>query len=305
MIFKNISMVLIKRKAFNIFRQFRHLKTYQMVLVIILIPILSIFLYIIFSLIIVSQAEIGLAELARSYQEDKFCRNECQEERRQIGSEITQFLKDKPKSRLSRRIKKYFLNPETSRDFKLVLVDISQEAAGPQIPPDYMVDYIKHDSSDPYVAARIYAKFLPESLTGDDVELDAGSQLELYFQILESQKAYPLKLAAIRQISKSNQIAGEHTLDQLSRIAHLLLSDEAEDKLKYHLVMLLSDYHQPFPEESSETLRTVYWSDESSDLVRALAGDLLNRYEPDGGPEGEGWEIPLVSEAEWEDYYSD
>lgn len=299
-------MTWLKKLTFlRIQRNFRSLKTYQKILVLVGGFLLLLFLYIFLALAFISQVEIKLAELERSYREDKFCREECQIERREIKVVLTESLQRHPQSRLTRRIKKYIFSPEVNRDFKLALVDILQEATGSLAPPVYLIDYLERADLDPYVAAKIYSKFAPESLFRDALGGGAENSLNLYFKIIETEQAYPLKVAAVRRISQANQKAGAYTTQQIVKITSWLQAGEIELKLKYHLVMLLGDYHSSFPEETKEALRTVYWSASSSDLVRALAGDLLNRFEPEGGPEGGDWEIPVVSDEEWSDYYSD
>jgi len=129
--------------------------------------------------------------------------------------------------------------------------------------------------------------------------------LQYYFDILQSDSEYPLKIAAIRQISNNASTPGAYTLEQLKMISAWLLDDENSNKIKYHLIMLSGDYYSLFPEETLEVFRTIYWAAGSSNLSRALAADFLNRLEPDGGPDGANWEIVEVSPEEWADYYSD
>lgn len=297
-------MTKIKTFLLRAFDRFRGLRGYQQALLILAFIVLAVFLYIFFSLAFISRDEIRLAELERSYKRDKFCREECLKERRVLASHLIRAWREQAGSRLVNRFKDKMLSVESERNFKLAMVEILGEAAY-TAPPEFLFTYLNREDADPYVSAGIYTNFSPDSWEADGLGGGAGDMLSVYFEIIASDAALPLKAEAIRQIGRFGQQPGAYNIRQVADIAHWLQSDSINNKLKYGLVMLLGGYYPSFPEESEEALKTTYWSAASSALVKALAGDLLNRFEPDGGPEGAGWEIPAVGEEEWDDYYSD
>lgn len=204
--------------------------------------------------------------------------------RRSYRQEIVAALESDPSSALARRIRRYFLDEEEARDFRTELITIWREASSS--PPDYMAEY----GSDPVLAGRVLSTF-------------PSGQATDYLRVIADAGDVRLRTAAVRALSSDS--AAQLSRGQAVAIGELASREDSPERLRPYLVMLLGDYYHLYPEECSNSLRSVYSSRESGNISRALAADLLNRYEPEGGPDGGRWIEPEVPAAEWEEYYND
>ncbi len=261
--------------------------------------LLAALLYLLGALCFLSRGEVALAALRVSYQREAVCRDACWEERAADKQSVSEELARRPQGRLSRRLRRYFLDEGEDIGFREALLLIYQEAFGRQNMPDFLRDYAANPAANARLVARLVSLFDPASFS-EEADINP---LDYYFTLLQAPISLAVAEAAILGISRYPDWMSAYREEQVGLIRQLILSPETDDRLRPALVMLLSDYYQPWPDEVSETLRLTYAASELDAISRAFSADLLNRFEPQGGPEGRDWPVPEISEAAWSNYY--
>lgn len=256
--------------------------------------------YVTVSMLVLSRGEIYLAALRTSYRLEPLCHDRCLRERYQIRDRVVTELKTKQFGRLARRIENYFMNPEEDFNFRSELALIYQQALGRDNPPDYLRAYVANSQSDERLVARLLTLFSPLALSGDSTLINP---LDYYFSVLNSGASLAMSEAAVLGISNYPDRESTFRVEQIATLKELIMSPGTDDRLRPSLVMLLGDYYSLWPDETSEVLRTVYTLLVGDEISRAFSADLLNRFEPQGGPEGGEWVAPEVSSEAWSKYY--
>ena len=257
------------------------------------------------AMLILSGAELRLAELRASWEEEPICREDCQLWRRGKVAEIVRELERKPDSRLARRFKKYFYDQNLSREFKIELVKITRQAFGPDNPPAYLKDYVQLSGSeiDSRLQAAIIAVFSPLALASE--ELATFGPLDFYFSLLLSEADLFLRREAVRSLSNHPDKSKDFSANQLEIIKSLVLDLDLDNRLRQDLVFLLGDYYPFFPDKSREIWAAIYDFVFNDEISRALAADFLNRLAILAGEDDQAWPDLEISAAAWEEYYQD
>lgn len=248
--------------------------------------------YLVLSMLIVDQTELSLEKLRRSYRREPICHEACAADRETAVFIIIKNLKEQPDSKNARRLAAYLLDEDNEIDFRISLIQIVREVFGVDTPPGYIKDYLAREGN-PLLRAAIISSFSAWSLS----EID--NPLDYYYEILASDEAVAVKLAAVRELGstadKENLFVGEH----LGHIKKMVFDSKNDQRLRQSLILLLGDYYSVFPDETRDILLAFYKTDISGDAIsRAFAADILNRLS------GERLVVPEISAAEWEEYYN-
>jgi len=258
--------------------------------------IAGLFIIVLIMILSVSQAETSLAELKRSWDEDKICHEDCSSKRKAIIDLIVKDLRSIPDSGTADMIKEYFFDQNVSHDFKKELVRIVSVAQEGNDPPDFFRTYLSDSQGDAAIRAKILVSFKPDSWFGTGN--GDSSPSDYYFSILSASGDLPLRRAVVSALSNLPDKDQYFSLLHLDIIKGLIFDSGTDSNLRRDLIMLLGDYYPFFPKETAAVLRAFYKTDPSGDdIARAFAADLLNRLAHTD------LKIPEVSQEQWADYY--
>lgn len=258
--------------------------------------VISLCIIVLTMILSVGQAEIGLAELKRSWDEDKICHEDCSLKRRAIIDLIVKDLQSASDSRVADMIKEYFFDQNVSHDLKKELVRIISIAQEGNNPPDFFRAYLSDPQGDAAIRAKILVSFKSDSWFG--AENRDSSPSDYYFSILSASGDLPLRRAVVSALSSLPGKDQYFSLLHLDIIKGLIFDSGTDSNLRRDLVLLLGDYYLLFPKETTAVLRVFYKTDPSGDdIARAFAADLLNRLAHTD------LKIPEVSQEQWADYY--
>lgn len=246
-------------------------------------------IYVSVAFLTVRPAEVRLAELKNSWEQEKICHESCAFWRRAATEEITRALAADSdlRSRAARQLKLYLLDEEISVEFRAELIKILRQATGLNKPPAYLQDYLFNGDNAAVRAAII-----------DSYGLEP---LDKLFTLLNGHDDLAVRQAAVRALSNYPAKETGFSAGQLKAITELILNPETERRLRQDLVMLLSDYYPLWSTETAAILLAIYEHKEIGDEVsRAFAVDIYNRF--NGGLSE--LPLPLVSDAAWDEYFN-
>lgn len=280
------------------------------------------FIYFVISLLCVSEEEVALAGLEKSFKTEIICHEECFLWR-QKQAEIIELKLKEGDARLEKLIVSYWYKSESSFEFKKELVQILAAAYGKNNPPSYINDYLADLNADSRLIREILSVFAQETVDSGELianldikiseavdktekieaiktlgKVGGGSEIDRYFLLLKSEEEIGIKRQAIIGISNILEKSKYFTLDQLVFLKSLILAPETDKRLRQDMVLLLSDYYLIYPPESEEIWREVYKNNSLDTVSRLFSADNLNHL-----AETE-LELPAVSSSEWADYYN-
>jgi len=267
-----------------------------------------------------SPAELALAEIKGSYQQEIICHEDCtlarQKAEEAIVNELSlgfenNNLKNYRGSSLERHLKNSFFSAEENLEFKQEIIAIWKLAAGVNNPPEYMKNYLGDEAGDVNVQAAIIKSFNllalnPENnigenflISGVDASGNGNNALTYYFNLLESRRNIILKQAIVDALGSYPEKTRDFSERQLTAIKRIILDPRSDKHLRQSLVLLLSDYYPLFSVACADILREIYQSNNINDTVSQLfAVDILNRLAL------ENLNFPAVSALEWQEYYN-
>lgn len=270
----------------------------QFCLVIIII-MAGLLLYYLLAIIMVSEAEISLAQLKDSFTKQKSCHDDCLLLRLSQEKEIVSKLKSRNSSNLRNTLKEYFSNPAQDLAFRQEVIRLLSLAFGPDNPPAYLMDFFQNQASPVELRTSILELFSLDKLIINDSR--ATKPLDSYFSLLETADNWPLQEAIIQIISSEENKASNISADQLATIKKMILDRDSSVHLRAALILLLSDYYPFFPSSTRETLELSYRELKDDQISRYFAADTLNHL--DSG--SFNFPLPLVNQADWQTYYND
>lgn len=283
---------------------------------------LFLIIFLLISLLRVSQSEIALAELKESFKREPICHEECYLWRENKENIIGLDLKN-GSVKLEKRLVTYWYDQAENFDFKKELVRIAFLAYGRDNLPAYLGDYLTDPKADQRLVREISTNFylnpqnnqnllvsLAEAINNaasstEKIEaiktlgkVGGDSEIDNYFLLLNSSEDLPVKLQAIKNISNILEKSKYFTSEQLEKIRDLILTSEIEADLRRELVLLVGDYYLVYPEESAAIWKEVSENTNLDSISRLFSSDNLNHLA------GTKLELPAVSPEEWADYYN-
>lgn len=268
------------------------------------LPLAALLIYFSWAVATVNPAELKLAELKYSWDRELICHEDCSDRRRAAENIIISAIRRDPDSPAARRLQDYFLDQNTTEEFKSELILILRTAVGETVAPGYLAAYLKDSGANPTLQAAIIEAFSPTALGFPPAAEPGGGSggLDYYFDILSGAGDWRLKMAAVRVISNYPDQSAVLNVSQLNVIKKIIFTRETERHWRQQLVLLLADYQKLFPGPTEEILVEVYntdITDINDDAVsRVFAADILNR-------RGAGQlALPIVSPEQWEEYYN-
>lgn len=257
---------------------FHSLKKGKLVLAI----VLPLFLYYFFSFVTIGSESVCLESLRLSFVDGGVCREECYLNRLENKKCITSSFKEN--SKFEKKLFSYLKNESLDFSFRQEMLNILAKVYEEKGAPMFLVSYLESAVGDQKMKAEIFAAF--------DWEMVGGGPLSYYLAILESEASVELKLAAALKISSYNKKSVAFSVSDLETIEKVIFDDETDSYLRQSLVLLLSDYHNIFPEETAEIFTDILAANFKQDNIsRAFAADFIN--EP----------LPEISQSEWDRYY--
>lgn len=305
-----------------IIKYFKKMSKKWRTVLMLVVPILLLLIYFLLKLFSVSDSEIALAELQKSYTNDSICHGKCAIWRRERELIIVKDLKDKPE-RLLKRIEYYWSALPDDSEFKIEVVQIMFLAYGEDNPPVFIKNYVDSQTANLSLLREIIIRFnslavnnrrLSSNLTqliktssSSEIKIEAvktlkeinnDGEIENFFQILATNSDLDLKLEVIKNISNIRDKTDVYTLEQLEIIRTIVINPDSEINFRQSLVQLIGDYYLIYPEESRDIWQDVYDNPALDNISRNFSGDYLNHLS------NMNLDLPSVSENEWEDYYN-
>lgn len=238
----------------------------------------------------VSKAEVNLAALREEINKEKICHEDCLLTRKKQEAVIIAAIKKSEKNLLN-RLETYFIDSNESFEFKKEIMNLWRLNNDLDNLPPYIYDYLDNEEGDVKLQALIISSFLSAS--------EDRKWLDYYFSFLASERDVSLKKEVLIALSNRKNKSAEFNLKQLVFLKDLLFSLETPSEIRADLVLLIGEYYPLFPDDTGLILRTVLKNKDLDNITRAFAVDILNKY-----IEGEKLTEPLISETEWENYYS-
>lgn len=253
--------------------------------------------HLVVALVSVTPAEIKLAELKDSWDNEAICHEQCSRWRQEAEDMIIASLRLGNNPAVSRRLESYFVDSQTKDNFRIELISILAEASGKINPPEYIRRYLADLSVNPTVQAAIIDAYDPAALAWP---LSPDSSVaDYYLEVIGGERDILIKQAALRALSNYQADRKDFTLSQLDRFKKIIFNPQTDPRLRPELIMALGDYYESLPAETGSVLRTIYKTEVNGDEIsRAFAADILNR------KAGDSLVIPEIPESEWARYYN-
>jgi hypothetical protein len=282
--------------------------------------------YFVISLLSIGRAELALAALKKSYEQETLCHESCYLWREGREKIIINNLKTEARSssRVAQRILTYWLDENINQEFKKELIKIIYNSSGANNPPAYLKEYLLSPGANKELVQEIISAFsldeinsqkLSQSLLGtiknatssvEKVEalkvlgkLNNDLEIDNYFFLLSSGEAGEVKREAIKNISAIREKSSVFTLAQLAEIKDLILDSATDKRLRQELVLLVGDYYLVYPKESEKVWRDTLAEKKLDSISRLFSADNLNHLV------GAKLSLPLVSPDEWANYYNE
>lgn len=244
--------------------------------------VLPFFLYYFFSFISIGQDSVCLESLRLSFLGEGACRDECYLNR--LENKKCIISKFKEKSALEKKIFAYLKNENLDFSFRQEMLNVLTKVYEEKGAPTFLVSYLESPSGDQKMKAEIFSAF--------DWEMVGGSPLSYYLAVLKSEASLDLRLAAALKISSYNKKSTIFSVSDLETLREIIFRKNTDSYLRQSLVLLLSDYHNFFPEETEEMFSDILAANFSHDNIsRAFAADFIDQ------------PLPEVSQSEWDNYY--
>ncbi|MFZ4632326.1 MAG: hypothetical protein ACOYL8_03965 [Patescibacteria group bacterium] len=281
--------------------------------------LISYYLVLMFS---VTKAEIALAELNKSFQEELVCHEECYVLRQTKEKIVVADLKNNSK-KLLKLINNYWLDEKTSLEFKKELIRIYFLAYGADKAPDIIKEYLSLENPNQELLSEILVTFNLDLVSSEKLsvsldnkmvsaatssekivilktlaKLDSDILIDKYISLLSSGESLELKREAVKNISAIREKSTYFSLEQLNIIKALIMSSGIELSLRRDLVLLVGDYFLVYPLESAELWREIYKNESLDSISRLFSADNLNHLSDDK------LILPEVSASEWDEYYN-
>lgn len=248
----------------------------------VLILFLPLFFYYLVSFLLVSSESICLESLRLSFLNNDACREQCYLDRLNNKKCIIANLEEG--SSLEKKIFSYLKDESLDFSFRQEMLEIIKSLYAEKEAPLYLVTYLESASGDNRMKAEIFSAF--------DWEMVGSSPLSYYLAILESDTSLELRLAAALKISSYNKKSSDFKLADLEILESVIFRNDTDSYLRQSLVLLLSDYHNFYPEETALLFNKILAANFRNDNIsRAFAADFIK--EP----------LPEVSDLEWDRYY--
>ncbi len=243
------------------------------------------FAYYSFSFAAISEEEICLENLRRSFLEEKICHENCASKRAEDRKCLNLALNNK--SKIEKEMENYIYNENVQVDFRVFLIGIFRNVYGSDNPPASLSSYLFGQSANQSVRAAILRFFNFSNLGADK-----NNPLSYYFSILQNEGSPELRLEAAVKIASYQGGEEYFSVSQLSIIEAIIMDKKTDKYLRQSLVLLLSDYLPVLKEETEILLQKIYnGSFPQDNISRAFAADLLEK------------PLPEISQEEWDSYY--
>lgn len=277
--------------------------------------------YIIISMLSLSDSEIALAQLKNSYEKEKICHEECNLWRQSKEALIVSDLKNK-KLKIENKIIYYFQTDELDLDFKKELVRINYLAYGKNSAPQYLKDYVNKENFNSELAILIISTFdldftdlnnlnftlsnkyslatsSPEKIEILKMMAEITNDLEIntYFSLINSNEEIEIKRELVKNISAIRDKNSYFTLNQLEIIKNIIISTN-DLALRHDLILLIGDYYLVYPEESALAWFEIYNNKNLDSISRLFSADNLNHLKK------LNLSLPEVSDLDWGNYYN-
>lgn len=318
-------MKLIERTAqsrlFKLLR--RHLRTTKRKIIAGLIVFtLLIIVYFTISLLSITQSEIALARLKNSYESEKICHEECYLYR--LGQEELVIASiNRNSSKIEKRLEKYWFKADLNPEFRLEIVKLLALRPNQKTMPDYLSLYLTSDMYDDNVAREIIKRYdlslgaendlvtflinklnsatsSPDKISALKIlaELDDDGEIENYLNILKIDADDEFKIQVLKNISNIKDKGHYFNAEQMTSLSSLANLETTSPKLRQNIVLLIGDYCSLFSEACLNILSEIYTNESLDAISRAFSVETINRLS------NQAYELPLVSESEWSNYYN-
>ncbi len=240
----------------------------------------------------VGSARVELLALKKSTATPGPCHEACRQERLLRREKIAYRLLDDRALMLD--VASYFQIKNTNHyeveiDFYQELLAIINLAYGTKEPPSFLIDYLAEPEGREDVKALIIRLILSHIVEPDLVNY--------YFIVLEGRYSRMFKEEAIRALNILPLSSDFLQIEQVNRLANLIMSSETEDVLKPSLIFLLSRYYQFFPEAVVSQADKIYL-ETTEPVIKFLITNLMVDWNRPG------YVYPVVEEMDWQKYFN-
>jgi hypothetical protein len=246
--------------------------------------------YLIVSLFSINTNRLELAQFRKDVMLAGPCHEDCLLKRKLVEEKLGGSLKTD--SKLENDIKKYFLENDgdiNNVGFQKELLKIIVLAYGSNNPPEFILDYLTNQNSNPAIKAEIIRLFL--------ASIPDKSLFDYYFLVLNSAEDKLVKEEALRTLSNLENKINVFKVEEIINLKELILSEDISLSLRSDILLFLGEYYPVFTEETKLALTEIYASTQEP-IIKIFAADMLISF---GYNE---FLIPEASDAEWADYFN-
>lgn len=264
------------------------------------------------------RTRIALQRLLSSIESDVYCREDCSLKRHLYESVISDSLRKK--SLGSRELmERYILDPDLSTETRKYLLKIFNTSG--MEASDAIKEFVPNPGNDLNVRiqiAKAWPGYYPDSLNKEILKAydkaktfedklsilrmlegeESQESVSLVWQVLSSEREPDLIRQALLFLSNMQNKKLVYAAEDLYKLKTFLEKADNSARLKDQAILLLNEYYDYFPDESTSLLIEVINGDDYDNYHKAFASNILNKHRAIQLP------LPLLTDEDWDSYYN-